>query len=109
MSTKEAVSGFRFRFSLLCAAVVAASSARAADKTSYEVHMQPLPGATAAGVTMDYIAFDPATRFVWAPAGNTGLVVVIDSTSGRLPRARVTSSIRCRMASPTSRVRRKSG
>jgi hypothetical protein len=30
--------------------------------------MQPLPGATAAGVTMDYIAFDPATRFLWAPA-----------------------------------------
>jgi hypothetical protein len=70
MSTKEAVRGFRFRFSLLCAAVLAASRASAADKTSYTVHMQPLPGATAAGVSMDYIAFDPATHFVWVPAGN---------------------------------------
>jgi len=108
MSTKETVNSFRFQVLLLCAAVIGASRANAADKTNYKVHMQPLPGATAAGVTMDYIAFDPATRFLWAPAGNTGLVVVIDSTSGSVkqiagfPTAEMGSGERKRVVGPSS-------
>jgi DNA-binding beta-propeller fold protein YncE len=108
MRTRETVDSLKFRLLLICAAVIAASRASAADKTSYEVHMQPLPGATAAGVTMDYIAFDPATRFLWAPAGNTGLVVVIDSTSGSVkqiagfPTAEMGSGDRKRVVGPSS-------
>jgi DNA-binding beta-propeller fold protein YncE len=67
---------------ILFTAILGASRTDAADTPGYKVHMQPLPGATSAGVSMDYIAFDPNTRFVWAPAGNTGLVAVIDSASG---------------------------
>ena len=57
---------------------------------------------------MDYIAFDPATRFVWAPAGNTGSVVVIDSTSGSVkqiagfPTAEMGSGDRKRVVGPSS-------
>ena len=108
MRTQETVNPFRFRLLLICSAVIAASRASAADKTSYTVHMQPLPGATAAGVTMDYIAFDPATRFLWAPAGNTGLVVVIDSTSGSVkqiagfPTTEMGSGERKRVVGPSS-------
>jgi DNA-binding beta-propeller fold protein YncE len=41
-----------------------------------------LPGAPAeGGVLMDYIAYDRAHRRVWVPAGNTGRVDVIDTTS----------------------------
>jgi len=76
------VAGFLVLALSLCAAMLLPSGASAAEKTGYKVHMQPLPGATPAGIAMDYIAFDPATRYLWAPAGNTGLVVVIDSTSG---------------------------
>jgi DNA-binding beta-propeller fold protein YncE len=108
MRTKENVSLFRFHLLLLCAAMLPASRASAADKTSYKVQMQPLPGATAAGVSMDYIAFDPTTRFLWAPAGNTGLVVVIDSTNGSVkqiagfPTAEMGSGERKRVVGPSS-------
>ena len=33
---------------------------------------------------MDYIAYDPAQHRVWVPAGNTGLVDVIDARTGLL-------------------------
>src|SRR5215471_20208741 len=106
MPTSRSVNPFRFPL-LLCAVLVAAG-ASAADKMSYKVHMQPLPGATAAGIAMDYIAFDPATHFVWAPAGNTGLVVVIDSASGSVkqiagfPTAEMGSGERKRVVGPSS-------
>lgn len=108
MRTKQRVITFRFTLVFLCGSLILASSASAADKPSYKVNMQPLPGATAAGVAMDYIAFDPATRFVWAPAGNTGLVVVIDSASGSVkqiagfPTAEMGSGERKRVVGPSS-------
>jgi DNA-binding beta-propeller fold protein YncE len=108
MRIKESVRLLRLQLLLLCAAVIAAGRMSAADKSGYTVHMQPLPGATAAGVTMDYIAFDPATRFLWAPAGNTGLVVVIDSTNGSVkqiagfPTAEMGSGERKRVVGPSS-------
>ena len=41
------------------------------------IHSLALPGATPAGIGMDYIGFDAATDSVWVPAGNTGAVDVI--------------------------------
>src|SRR5215831_1926097 len=93
---------------VLFTAILFANSAEAAEKAGYKVHMQPLPGATSAGVTMDYIAFDPQTRFVWAPAGNTGLVAVIDSASGEVKQiagfatAELGSGDRKRVVGPSS-------
>jgi DNA-binding beta-propeller fold protein YncE len=51
---------------------------------SYSVRLLPLPPAAQGGITMDYIAFDPATRFVWVPAGNTGAVDVVDTATGKV-------------------------
>ena len=50
----------------------------------YGVHSLPLPHEGTAGIYMDYIAYDPATGFVWAPAGNTGAVDVVDTRSGKV-------------------------
>jgi len=48
----------------------------------YTVRMLALPVEGTSPISMDYIAFDPATRFVWVPAGNTGTVIVIDTAGG---------------------------
>ena len=46
-----------------------------------------LPGAPATGgVFMDYIAYDGQRHRVWVPAGNTGSVDVVDTTSGKITR-----------------------
>jgi DNA-binding beta-propeller fold protein YncE len=60
-----------------------AIAAYGADAT-YSVRTIPLPNSGQGGISMDYIAFDPATRFVWAPAGNTGAVDVVDTASGKV-------------------------
>ena len=51
---------------------------------SYSVRLLPLPSAAQGGITMDYIGFDPSTRFVWVPAGNTGAVDVVDTATGKV-------------------------
>lgn len=102
----------RGRFALetgacLLASAFVATHARAAH-SEYDVRMLPIPGATAAGVTMDYIAFDPATHFLWAPAGNTGSVVIVDTTTGTVkpisgfPTAEMGSGDRKRVVGPSS-------
>ena len=35
-------------------------------------------------VTMDYLAYDPATNRIWVPAGNTGQVDVVDVGTGKV-------------------------
>ncbi len=50
----------------------------------YAVHTLPLPGATPAGIGMDYIGVDPATNAVWVPAGNTGAVDIIDPDTNKI-------------------------
>ena len=108
MRTKRGFRIFRFQLLLFGAALVLAGRVSAADKTNYKVDVQPLPGATADGVLMDYIAFDPATRFVWAPAGNTGSVVIVNSTDGSMkkisgfPTAEVGAGDRKRVVGPSS-------
>ena len=45
-----------------------------------------LPGGSADGIGMDYLAFDPRTNTVWVPAGNTGSVDVVDDATGKIQR-----------------------
>ena len=96
------------RFVLVSVAALVAVRAAAADKPAYEVRSLPLPGGTPAGISMDYIAFDPSTHAVWVPAGNTGLVVVIDSTKGSMrqiagfPTAEMGTGDRKRIVGPSS-------
>jgi DNA-binding beta-propeller fold protein YncE len=98
----------RSSFLMLCVLAFAVTQAHAADAAGYSVSRVPLPGATAAGISMDYIAFDPATRSVWAPAGNTGLVVVVDAANNStrqiagFPTAEMGSGDRKRVVGPSS-------
>lgn len=78
-----------------------------AAEPAYTVSKQAMPGATPAGISMDYIAFDPETRSLWAPAGNTGLVVVVDTTNGStrtiaLPTAELGTGERKRLVGPSA-------
>jgi DNA-binding beta-propeller fold protein YncE len=43
-----------------------------------------LPGGGSNGVGMDGLAYDPHTRTVWVPAGNTGSVDVVDTATSRV-------------------------
>ncbi|HSY50867.1 MAG TPA: hypothetical protein VLC46_18835 [Thermoanaerobaculia bacterium] len=92
---------------LVCVSLAAAQSAQAADPT-YTVHMQSLPGASANGIGMDYIVFDPATHAVWVPAGNTGAVDVVDPATGKVrqitgfPTAEMGTGDRKRVVGPSS-------
>jgi DNA-binding beta-propeller fold protein YncE len=92
---------------LIVACWLVPGGARGAE-APYSVAMQPLPGASAAGITMDYIAFDPATHRLWAPAGNTGAVAVVDTASGSVQRisgfatATMGSGERKRVVGPSS-------
>src|SRR5690349_2791285 len=45
-----------------------------------------LPGGTAEGVYMDYLLFNPRTSTVWAPAGNSGSVDVVNTATDELAR-----------------------
>jgi DNA-binding beta-propeller fold protein YncE len=56
----------------------AAPTVPAPTPTQYAATPLALPGAGADGVLMDYIIFDPRTRTVWAPAGNTAAIDVVD-------------------------------
>src|SRR5262245_32525548 len=87
---------------------LAAVAPAGASDASYDVKFVPIPGATPSGVTMDYIAFDPATHYVWAPAGNTGTVAVVDAANGTVksiggfPTAERGSGDRKRVVGPSS-------
>ncbi len=43
-----------------------------------------LPGGGSNGIGMDGLAYDPHTRTVWVPAGNTGAVDVVDTNTSRV-------------------------
>jgi DNA-binding beta-propeller fold protein YncE len=93
---------------VVCASLFFASVARGAEAPTYAVRMQTLPGASAAGIVMDYIAFDPQTRFLWVPAGNTGTVAVVDTAAGTVrkidgfPTAEMGTGDRKRIVGPSS-------
>ena len=73
----------------------------------YTVHELTLPGGTADGIAMDYIAFNPHTNTVWVP-GNNGRVNVIDVASEKVeeitgfPTKEVTVRDRKRIAGPSA-------
>jgi len=89
---------------LVCTIGLAAS----ASDLAYTVAMQALPGASADGIGMDYISFDPGTHSVWVPAGNTGAVDVVDPATGKVrqitgfPTAEMGSGDRKRVVGPSS-------
>src|SRR5882672_3010309 len=62
----------------------AAPIAPASSPTAPLSHTIALPGAPADGVFLDYLAYDAAHHKVWVPAGGTGRVDVIDTTTGAL-------------------------
>jgi DNA-binding beta-propeller fold protein YncE len=75
----------------------------------YTVRTVPLPGGSDQGISMDYVAFDARTGFVWVPAGNTGAVDVIDTGHGDkvtqvpgFPTAEVPSRAGKRVVGPSS-------
>ncbi len=77
--------GRRFTRSMIVGAVAitlgivaTSTSAQTAAATKYTVRTLPLPDNGTGDVSMDYIAFDPATNSLWVPGGNTGAVDVVD-------------------------------
>ncbi|HEU0104610.1 MAG TPA: hypothetical protein VFT38_00460 [Vicinamibacteria bacterium] len=78
---------------LLLLPLVTPASAPPAAKTAtatstapaaYAVKTLTLPGGGEAGIGMDVMAYDLHTGFLWAPAGNTGAVDVVDTATGKL-------------------------
>ena len=63
---------------------VAASTSAQSGTTNYTVRTLALPDNGTGDVSMDYIAFDPATNSVWVPGGNTGAVDVLDVSTGKV-------------------------
>jgi DNA-binding beta-propeller fold protein YncE len=76
------------RNSLLLVVVVAigaiAIGLQAADEknANYTVRTLALPDHGQGTITMDYIAYDPKTGYVWVPAINIGSVDVVDTSNG---------------------------
>lgn len=79
-------------------AATAAAPPAPTSATKYAASSLALPGAASYGVLMDYIVFDPRTKTVWAPAGNTAAVDVVDIATRKI--AQVT-------AFPTQEVERR--
>src|SRR3981081_3163141 len=67
-------------------AVFGVAALQAADSAQFTVTMLPLPGASPAGISMDYLGYDPVTNAVWVPAGNTGSVDVVDAATKKVTR-----------------------
>ena len=98
--------------SLILILVGAASSVPVASASPaaarYTVRALSLPGGSENGISMDYVAFDPGTGFLWVPAGNTGAVDVVDTRSGKVtqvpgfPTAEVDVRGRKRVMGPSS-------
>src|SRR5690242_20261670 len=77
----------RRRNSLLLIVVLASSTIavqlEAADEqnANYTVRILALPDHGQGNITMDYIAYDPKTGYVWVPAINLGSVDVVDTSN----------------------------
>ena len=108
------MSRLSFTRSMIFGAVVIAvgivatrTSAQNVAATNYTVRTLPLPDNGTGDVSMDYIAFDPATNSLWVPGGNTGAVDVVDVSTGKvrqilnLPTAEVQARGRTRVLGPS--------
>jgi len=93
---------------LLAILGLGAAALRAADPAPYTVTMLPLPGASPAGISMDYLGYDPVTNTVWVPAGNTAAVDVVDAATKKVtqlsgfPAGEMGSGNRKRIVGPSS-------
>lgn len=56
----------------------------AAQSANYTVRTLNLPDHGKGNITMDYIAYDPRTGYVWVPAINIGSVYVVDTANGNI-------------------------
>ena len=65
--------------------MVAFAAAQETASQKRAVKLLPLPGANGL-VMLDYFAYDHASRRLWVPAGNTGSVDVIDTTTDQIQR-----------------------
>jgi len=68
---------------LLCAFPVSAQDAAGHAAPNFSVKKLPLPAASGL-VTLDYFAYDRAHARLWVPAGNLGVVAVIDESTDKI-------------------------
>ena len=64
------------------AALAVASQAANAQNANYTARILDLPDHGQGTISMDYIAYDPKTGYVWVPATNIGSVDVVDTSNG---------------------------
>jgi DNA-binding beta-propeller fold protein YncE len=69
----------RLSFLLATAAAALLTVGALRAQAQYSAHLLPLTTAVPGGLYMDYIAYDRSTGLVWAPAGNTGTVYIVDT------------------------------
>jgi DNA-binding beta-propeller fold protein YncE len=62
-------------------AIAIALRASEDQNANFTVRTLTLPDHGKGNVTMDYIAYDPATGFLWVPAINIGVVYVVDTSN----------------------------
>ena len=63
-------------------AIVIGLHAAADQSPTYSTRTLALPDHGKGNITMDYIAYDPKTGYVWVPAINIGSVDVVDTSNG---------------------------
>jgi len=82
------ISAMKPRISLLIAAAVSVGAivtvlqAASDNKATYTTRTLVLPDHGKGNITMDYIAYDANTGYVWVPAINIGSVDVVDTSNG---------------------------
>jgi len=64
------------------AAIAVGLQAAGDQNATYTVRTVALPDRGKGNITMDYIAYDPRTGYVWVPAINIGSVDVVDTSNG---------------------------
>ena len=75
--------GIYFLSAFVIAGVMALALHAADDRRpTYTVRTLAVPDQGKGNITMDYIAYDPKTGYVWVPATNIGSVDVVDSSNG---------------------------
>lgn len=80
------ISGWNPGFlAVLILLIATVADAQETDSRKLEVKSLPLPGANGL-VMLDYLAYDRTSRRLWVPAGNTGSVDVIDTTTDQIER-----------------------
>src|ERR1700692_3479570 len=98
----------RTRLAALIVFTAGVAAALASGPGGFTATPLPLPGGGPAGITMDYLGYDPVTNTVWVPAGNTGSVDVVDAATKKVtqitgfPSGEMGSATRKRIVGPSS-------